>query len=171
MSSISVPSYMPCYHIDLSAKKATLGKYNFSKFLEQQSQLKENNHTHTTGPQQLSQQQYQEFARKYDPKQMSQQEYRDFVHELENIGILSGDEAFELIANCSVVKPGTHGQFETSPSFAVQRPSSIGSLADADGNVIHWLSIMAQHWCADSPKKVIAINRVNDILTEMSKYR
>ena len=42
MSDISVPSYMPCYHIDLSAKKATLGKYNFSKFLEQQTQLAEN---------------------------------------------------------------------------------------------------------------------------------
>ena len=60
MSDISVPSYMPCYHIDLSAKKATLGKYNFSKFLEQQTQLAENARNQATSSQQLTQQQYQE---------------------------------------------------------------------------------------------------------------
>ena len=98
MSDISVPSYMPCYHIDLSAKKATLGKYNFSKFLEQQTQLAENARNQATSSQQLTQQQYQELAGKYDPEQMSQQEYRDFIHELENNGVLSSDEAFELIA-------------------------------------------------------------------------
>ena len=66
MSDISVPSYMPCYHIDLSAKKATLGKYNFSKFLEQQTQLAENARNQATSSQQLTQQQYQELAGKYD---------------------------------------------------------------------------------------------------------
>ena len=171
MSDISVPSYMPCYHIDLSTKKATLGKYNFSKFLEQQTQLAENARNQATSSRQLTQQQYQELAGKYDPEQMSQQEYRDFIHELENNGILSSDEAFELIANCSVVRPGAYGQIETSPAFVAQKSSSIRSLADADGNVIYWLSIMAQNWNGNSTTKVITINRVNNILTEISKYR
>lgn len=171
MSDISVPSYMPCYHIDLSTKKATLGKYDFSKFLEQQTQLAENARNQATSSRQLTQQQYQELAGKYDPEQMSQQEYRDFIHELENNGILSSDEAFELIANCSVVRPGAYGQIETSPAFVAQKSSSIRSLADADGNVIYWFSIMAQNWNGNSTTKVITINRVNNILTEISKYR
>ena len=125
--------------------------------MEQQTQLAENARNQATSSQQLTQQQYQELAGKYDPEQMSQQEYRD--------------EAFELIANCSVVRPGAYGQIETSPAFVAQKSSSISSLADADGNVIYWLSIMAQNWSGNSTTKVITINRVNNILTEISKYR
>lgn len=42
--SISVPKetiYMPCYHIDLSAKKATLGKYNYTEFLKKAAEHKD----------------------------------------------------------------------------------------------------------------------------------
>lgn len=171
MNGISEPSFMPCYHIDLSTKKATLGKYNFTKFLEQQTKLAEEGNRQTTSISKITPQKIQELAKKYNPQQMSQDEYRNFIHELEHEGVLSSDESFAMIANCTVVRPGTYGCFEmSSPSFP-QSITSIRSLADANGDVIYWLSLMRQQRYSSSKSEVEAIKKISDILEKIAKIR
>lgn len=49
MSGISTSTeavYMPCYHIDLSAKKATLGKYNYTEMMKKAAQQTDDNITY-----------------------------------------------------------------------------------------------------------------------------
>ena len=49
MSGISASTeavYMPCYHIDLSARKATLGKYNYTEMMKKAAQQTDDNITY-----------------------------------------------------------------------------------------------------------------------------
>ena len=41
ISTFTEAVYMPCYHIDLSAKKATLGKYNYTEMMRSEEHTSE----------------------------------------------------------------------------------------------------------------------------------
>ena len=46
ISTFTEAVYMPCYHIDLSAKKATLGKYNYTEMMKKAAQQTDDNITY-----------------------------------------------------------------------------------------------------------------------------
>lgn len=165
MGNLSVSSYAPCYHLDLSAKKVTMGKYDYSKLVAQQSKMAEEERNNPQiGTATLTEQEIQDFAGKYNPTNMTNAEYNGFIKDLVYKGVLGRSEIYGVHSDRVVLRPGhlSEGGITSSP---------VRTLADMKGDALQWTSTMSQ-WRGGSFDKIRAdaFQKIANILEEMNTY-
>lgn len=169
MSDLSVSRYAPCYRLNPSTGKGEFGTYNFSKLMEQQVKLAEEERNPTIETATLTPKELQELANEYDPNNMTQEEYDRFICHLADKGVLSHSETYDIGLDRVILRPGHLIQ-----GGIIRDDSPPRTLADVKGDALYWTRTTAQ-WCAGSSKpdrvKENALLKVSGILQKMLAQR